>query len=182
MGTRRRRQHKKRYRGGDEFVEQKFAAPAGNVPPRTLALLKRTHDVKERARYEAWKAKREVEAREDAKGREEDAKMADFYAKQKREREHELINTAQQRAEASIESTREADDKRQRNECRDYLRSHTPPLKNPEEVKNWLADKSNMRENPADYKEVRDCLRFLTAKKEGAGRRKTRRLKSHRRR
>lgn len=180
MGTRRRiRHHRKRYRGGEEFIEKKFVMPTG-VNPRTFGALKARHEAAERARYEAWKKSRDVEAREDAKGREEDAKMADFYEKQKKERAQELIETAQQRETTDIESTRAADEKARRSECRSHLRSHNPSLSTPKAAKEWLADKTNMRANPQDYKEVRDCLRILTASKDGAGR--TRRRKSHRRR
>lgn len=161
MGTRRRH---RRHRGGDPFIPDKTATgPAARE--------------REKKRYEEWLAKRKVEAVEDAKGREEDAKMADFYAKQKRERAQELIDTAKQREESDIESTRAADEKARRSECRNYLRSHNPPI-SPKTASEWLADKTN-RANPQDYKEVRDCVRILTST--GAGR-KTRRRKSRRRR
>jgi hypothetical protein len=165
MGTRRRH---RRHRGGDPFIPDKTAVgPAARE--------------REKKRYEAWLAKRKVEAVEDAKGREEDAKMADFYAKQKRERSEELVETAKQREEADIESTRAADEKARRSECRNHLRSHDPSLSSPKAANEWLANKSNMRANPQDYKEVRDCVRILTSSKDGAGR-KTRRRKSRRRR
>jgi hypothetical protein len=161
MGTRRR--HRK-HRGGDPFIPDKTATgPAARE--------------REKKRYEEWLAKRKVEAVEDAKGHEENAKMADFYAKQKRERAQELIETAKQREEADIESTRAADEKARKSECKTYLRSHDPALSSPKAAKEWLADKTN-RANPQDYKEVRDCVRILGA----TGGRKTRRRKTRRRR
>jgi len=171
MGTRRRRQ-----RGGEEFVKRPFVPPAN---PAAINRAKAAHENSEIKRYNEWKAKREVEAREDAKAREEDAKMAAFYEKKKREQAQELIDTARQREEADIESTRKADEKARRVECKEHLRSHNPPLKSPEAAQAWLSDKLNQRANPQDYKEVRDCLRVLTAPKGG---RRTRRRKSHRRR
>ena len=163
MGTRRR--HRK-HRGGDPFIPNPNA-----IGPAAKEI--------EKKRYEAWLAQRKVEAVEDAKGREEDSKMADFYARQKRERSEELIETAKKREEADIESTRAADEKKRRSECRDQLRSHVPALSSPKAAKQWLVIKDNRRANPQDYAEVRDCVRILTAT--GAGR-KTRRRKSRRRR
>jgi len=181
MGTRRRiKHHRRRYRGGEEFIERPFVAPKG-VNPSSLPMLAKKHKIEEEARYNAWKAKREVEAREDLKGREEDAKMAPFYDKQKRERRDELIETARQREESDIESTRAASEKARRAECREHLRSHDPSLSSPTKADSWLADKRNQKQNPQDYAEVRNCVRILTTPK-AAGRRRTRRHKSHRRR
>jgi hypothetical protein len=182
MGTRRRvKHHRKRYRGGEEFIERPFVAPKG-VNPSSLPMLAKKHKIEEEARYNAWKANREVEAREDLKGREEDAKMEPFYEKQKRERRDELIETARRREESDIESTRAASEKARRAECREYLRSHDPSLSSPTKANAWLANKLNQRTNPQGYAEVRNCLRILTASK-GAGRRKTRRRRhTHRRR
>jgi hypothetical protein len=211
MGTRRHKKHpRRRYRGGEEFVPKPFVAPTPNPNSRrapNLAVLKAAHEESEKKRYEDWKAKREVEAREDMKGHEEnramapfyekkrnelsrelidttrdrdsDAKMAPFFEKKKNELRQELIDTARHREEADIESTRKADEKKRRAECREHLKSHDPPLRSPNSVQTWLADKSNQKNNPSDYKEVRDCLRILKAPKGG---RRTRRRKSHRRR
>jgi hypothetical protein len=173
MGTRR---HRRRYRGGEEFVKRPFVAPAN---PAAINRARAAHENSEIKRYNEWKAKREVEAREDAKGREEDANMASFYEKQKRDQAQELIDTAKHREEADIESTRKADEKARLVECKEHLRSHSPPLKSPSAAQEWLSNKLNQKANPQDYKEVRDCLRVLTAAKGG---RKTRRRKSHRRR
>jgi hypothetical protein len=162
MGTRRR--HRK-HRGGDPFIPDKTAiGPAGQE--------------REKKRYEAWLANRKVEAVEDAKGHEENAMMAAFNEKQKRERSQELIDTAKQREESDIESTRAADEKARRSECINYLRSHNPPISR-KAAKKWLENKDNLRANPQDYAEVRDCVRILGAA--GAGR-KTRRRKTRRRR
>ena len=180
MGTKRRvKHHRRRYRGGEEFVERPFVAPKG-INPSALPMLAKKHKAEEEKRYEAWKKNREVEAREDLKGREEDAKMEAFYDKQKRERRDELIETARQREESDIESTRAASEKARRAECREHLRSHDPSLSSPTKANEWLADKLNQRQNPQDYAEVRNCVRILTASK-AAGRR-TRRRHTRRRR
>ena len=164
MGTRRRH----RYRGGDPFIPDPTATgPAAKE--------------REKKRYEAWLAKRKVEAVEDY-----------GLEKIKQDRSSELkslarvspvklrIHEEQQKiAEEDIETTRKADDKARRAQCKEHLRSHTPALTSPKAAKEWLADKSHMRENPVDYKEVRNCVRILQAN--GAGRR-TRRRKSRRRR
>ena len=78
MGTRRRvRHHRKRYRGGEPFIPDLTATgPAAKE--------------RERKRYEAWLAKRKVEAEDDAKGHEENAKMAAFNERQKQQRAKEL--------------------------------------------------------------------------------------------
>ena len=165
MGTRRR--HRK-HRGGDPFIPDPTATgPAAKE--------------REKKRYEAWLAKRKVEAVEDY-----------GLEKIKQDRSSELKSLArdspvklriheeeQKIAEKDIETTRKADDKARRAQCKEHLRSHTPALTSPKAAKEWLADKSHMRENPVDYKEVRNCVRILQAN--GAGRR-TRRRKSRRRR
>jgi hypothetical protein len=179
MGTRRQ---KRRYRGGEEFVPKPFVPPKPNPNSRrpiNIELAKQMHKAAEKKRYEAWKAIREVEARQDMKDRESDAKMAPFYEKKKNELSQELIDTAKHREEADIESTRDADEKKRRSECKEHLRSHDPPLKNTAIAKSWLEDKSNQKKDPYDYKEVRDCVRILNAP---TGGRRTRRRKSHRRR
>ena len=164
-----RRRHRK-HRGGDPFIPN----PNATGP----VAMEREHK-----RYEAWLAKRKVEAVEDH-----------GLEKIKQDRLSELkslardspvklrIHEEQQKiAEKDIETTRKADDKARRSECRNYLKSHTPPLNSPKEAKEWLEDKSHKRENPVDYKDVSNCVRILQAPKDGAGRR-TRRRKSHRRR
>lgn len=164
MGTRR---HKK-YRGGVPFIPDPNATgPAGQE--------------REKKRYEAWLANRKVEAVEDS-----------ALEKIKQDRLRELSSVAstspvkarihqeqEKLAEKDIESTRAADEKKRRSECKAHLRSHNPPLKSPDAAKVWLDNKDNRRANPQDYAEVRDCLRILTAT--GAGR-KTRRRKTRRRR
>jgi hypothetical protein len=180
MGTRR---HRRRYRGGEEFVPKPFVAPKPNPNSRrpvNIEGAKKMHEEAEKKRYEEWKAKREVEARQDLKGHEENRMMAPFYEKKKNELSQELIDTAKHREEADIESTRDADEKKRRSECKNHLRSHVPPLKNTATAQSWLQDKSNQKKDPYDYKEVRDCVRILNAPT--GGRRKTRRRKSHRRR
>ena len=169
MGTRRRvRHHRKRYRGGEPFIPDPNAiGPAAKE--------------REEKRYEAWLAKRKVEAVEDH-----------GLEKIKQDRSSELkslatvspvkfrIHEEQQKiAEADIETTRKADEKERRKGCRNYLQSHTPPLNSAKDAKEWLAVRANKRADLQDYVEVRDCLRILTAT--GAGRR-TRRRKSRRRR
>jgi hypothetical protein len=181
MATRRRvRHHRKRYRGGEEFIEKKFVMPAG-VNPRAFGTLKARHEAAERARYEAWKKSREVEAREDAKGREEDAKMAAFNAKQIEARKAEVEELRLKKSEEKQDEATDdmgpssADVKN----CKKTLKSRG--IMSLSKGKEWLANKENRKAGAAVYAEVVGCVKTIEASRQAAGRR-TRRRKSHRRR
>jgi len=171
MGTRRRK-----LRGGEEFYPKKFEAPAGINATRIVAL-KKQHDASEKVRYEEWLKRRTSEAKHEMKQRDDKAaELKDLASTSPvKSRIHE---EEQAIAEKDIESTRMSDESKRRKECRDTLRSHSPPLGSPKAAKAWLADKANMKSNPQDYAEVRSCVRAL----EAAGGRRTRRRKTHRRR
>lgn len=175
MGTRRRH---RRHRGGDPLTNEKLARDIKNLQKTNFNLS--LSQARELA-IKNWKDQRKAEEVED-RGLE----------KIKEDRTNELENLArvspvkariheeqEKLAEKDIESTRAADEKKRRNECRDHLRSHDPALSSPKAAKQWLENKDNRRANPQDYAEVRDCVRILTST--GAGR-KTRRRKSRRRR
>jgi hypothetical protein len=172
MGTRRRvRHHRKRYRGGEEFIERPFVMPQG-VNPRLIGTLKAKHVASEKARYEAWKAKRDVEAREDAKGREEDAKMAAFNEKQKQQRAKELDD---------LRKLEEGRRKSVSTKCEDILETNgitgTPAEKRTAYRKFALRNHPDKGGDAEVFKKVDGCYKAAI----GAGR-KTRRRKSHRRR
>jgi hypothetical protein len=168
MATRRRiRHHRKRYRGGEAFVERPFVMPTG-ANPRSIGTLKAQHLASEKARYEVWKKTREVEAREDAKGREDDAKMAAFNEKQKQQRAKEL------------EDLRKLEEGR-RNPCAAILAGEgitgTPAEKKTAYKKFALRNHPDKGGDAEVFKKVDGCYKASV----GAGR-KTRRRKSHRRR
>jgi len=193
MGTK-RRHHKRRYYGGEplskaELKSRMEALEAKNPKLTYEQRVKQVHDdfVKERLRGPAFdesaqgpavnKRQAVSAAMRAAKAGPKAPEKPEESERAKLEKEHYAKQAEEER---DIETTRESDEKARRNECRAYLKNHTPPLKTPEAAKTWLEDKSNRRANPQDYAEVRDCVRALTAPKEGAG--KTRRRKSRHRR
>lgn len=168
MGTRRRtKHHKRRYRGGEEFVARPFKAVTGRPGERA------GHQAAETKRYNEWKAKREVEAREDAKGREEDAKMAAFNEKQKQQRAKELedLRKMEERRRKSISDR-----------CEDILETNGITGTADEKKKAYrrfaLKNHPDKGGDTATFQKVDGCYKKGL---EGAGR-KTRRRKSHRRR
>jgi len=185
MGTRRR--HRRRYRGGEEFIERPFVMPTG-VKPTSIGTLKAKHLASEKARYEAWKAKREVEARAEAsareasarqdieKGKEEDAKMASFNKKRGEERKKELDDLRK------LEQERRERLQEESNPCMNILKQ-AGITGTPDEMKKAYR-RFSLKNHPdkggdtATFQTVSDCY---DKTKVGAGR-KTRRRKSRRRR
>ena len=187
MGTRRRvRHHRKRYRGGEEFVKRPFVAPAN---PAAINRARAAHESSEIKRYNEWKAKREVEAREDAKGREEDAKMAAFNEKQKRERAKELEDL--RKMEEERRKRVEEEDRQPSNPCVAVLKEAGVVGKTTKDLKSSVRQFS-LKNHPdkggdtATFQKVYGCyekkLDYLQRKEASGAGRKTRRRKSHRRR
>jgi hypothetical protein len=173
MGTKRRvKHHRRRYRGGEEFIERPFNPPKG-VNPSALPMLAKKHKAEEEKRYQEWKAKREVEAREDLKGREEDAKMASFYERQKQERGKELddVRKSEQRLRILSATCPEAlkiskiigTDREKTKAYRQFARTNHPDKGGDKEV----------------FQKVDGCYR--ASLEEVGGRRKTRRRRHTRR-
>jgi hypothetical protein len=160
MGTRRR--HRKR--GGDPFIPNPNATgPAGME--------------REKKRYEEWLAKRKVEAVEESKGREENAKMASFNKKQLDQRKKELDDLRK------LEQERRERLQEQSNPCMNILKQ-AGITGTPDEMKKAYR-RFSLKNHPdkggdtATFQKVNDCYQQKTAS--GAGR-KTRRRKSRRRR
>lgn len=164
MGTRRRY----RYRGGDPFIPNPNATgPAG--------------EEREKKRYQAWLAKRNVEAVEDAKGREENAKMAAFNAKQAEARKAEIEELRLKKSEEKQDEVNDVNRPSNTDitDCKKILKSHGIMSLNNGKV--WLKDKENRKVGADVFAQVSGCVKTIEASRQGSGR-KTRRRKSRRRR
>jgi hypothetical protein len=183
MGTRR---HKRRYRGGEEFVAKPFVSKLTN--PRGLDVMreKKSHEESEKKRYQDWKSKRDIEARQDMKDRESDAKMAAFNEKQKRERYEELESV--RKAEEERRKSAEEEPSKKKHPCVEVLKSAGVTGKTKKDLTASVR-KFSMKNHPdkggdtAKFQEVYGCYeKKLAYLEDKGGRRRTRRRKSHRRR